>query len=326
VDLYTLTNTFLADQNVDEYISAIWTERYTTSCDCQIVTAATQENLDKLADGTLLALRGSNRVMVLETQSIENKVLTVIGKDLLEWLNQRLAWFANPESSDASDRVADLTMDTLTPGAFIAHIVDMMVINPNNFSGGWLPANIQWADEVIPNLTIGDIDTSGVAERLTATIGQLYDSISQVSQKENVGIALYLESADPLLGYSLKFTTYRGVDRTSRQSENELIRLSPNFESIQGVKEVRSMADYKNVAYVYYQGIITTHYADPLAPPPEGFDRRVLMTNAEGEPVGRKQTPPTSGWQFANPGYDYSQPVVGPTEIAAFREQNAKDA
>jgi hypothetical protein len=132
--------------------------------------------------------------------------------------------------------------------------VDMMVINPTNFAAAWLPATIQWADEVIPNLSIGAIDTSGVAERLTATIGQLYDSISQVSQKENVGIALYLESADPVLGYSLKFTTYRGVDRTSRQSENELIRLSPNFESIQGVKEVRSMADYKNVAYVYYQG------------------------------------------------------------------------
>lgn len=326
MDLYTLTNTFLADTNVEEFISAIWTERYSTAGEVQIVTADTIDNRALLADGTLLACRGSDKIMMLETQSTEANVLTVVGIDLLEWLNQRQAWFVNPPdaTTDSESAVADLTLDTMKPGEFISHVVDISVINPVLFSGDRVNANLQWVDEVIPGLSLGPIDTSGVAERLTATIGPLYDSIAQVAQKEGVGISLYLASADPVIGFSLKFMTYRGKDRTSGQSVNELIRLSPQFESISGVKEVRSQSEYKNVAYVFYENKITMFLADPSQPAPEGFDRRVLLTNAEGEPVGRKQTPPS--WQFLTPGYDYSQPVVGEAEKAEFVAQNGKDA
>lgn len=317
MDLYTLTPNFLADENVDEYVSAIWTERYSKAGDTQIVTAATEESIAKLAEGTFLGLRGSKEIMILDTQTIKDGLLTVVGQDLLSFLNERQAWFYNPETSDADSRVADLTLDTMKPGEFIAHIVDMMVISPGDFPSAYSAANLVWADDAIPNLSLGPVDASGLVERLTATIGPLYDSIAQVAEKEGVGISLYLESADPDTGYSLKFSTYRGVDRTSDQTTNPLIRLSPDLDSISDVNEVRSIKDWKNVAYVYYQGEISVHLEDPSAPAPEGFDRRVLVTNAEGEPVGRKITQRETG---------YSQTVVGPTEIAAFRTQNAKDA
>lgn len=317
MDLYTLTPTFLADQVVDGYLSAIWTERYSAAGDTKLVVPATPKNITLLAEGTFLALRGSKEVMQLETQSIEDGLMTVVGTSLLDFLNERQAWFANPASTGPEDRVSDYTLDTLTPGAFISEIVEQMVIDPSSFTGDWADANLDWGHDVISGLALGAIDSSGTAKRITVTIGPLYDSIAQVAVKEGVGISLYLESADPDTGYELLFTTYRGQDRTSAQSINPVIRLSPEFNSISDIKEIRSIADYKNVAYVYYKGEITEHLAEPLLPEPEGFDRRVLVTNAEGEPVGRKVSSPTTG---------YTWTVVGAPEIAAFREQNARDA
>lgn len=320
MDLYTLTDTFLADQVVDEYVSAIWTERYSSAGDTQLVVPATDENIAMLAEGTFLALRGSKEVMILETQSMDKGLMTVTGKNLLSFLNERMAWFANPDSTSETDRVGDLTLATKKPGEFISYVVDQMVINPVAFTGDWVDSNIDWANEVIEFLELGPTDTSGDVQRLTATVGPLYDSIAQIAQKEGVGIALYLDSADATLGYSLLFSTFRGQDHTSDQDVNPLIRLSPDFESISDLKEVRSIADWKNVAYVYYQGVVTKHLEDPLAAEPTGFDRRALVTNAEGEPVGRK----VETWR--GPGGYTNAIVVGPGEIAAFREQNARDA
>jgi hypothetical protein len=61
MDLYTLTDTFLPDDPVDEFVSAIWTERYSTAGDVQLVVPATRRYMEQLADGRYLALRGSRR-------------------------------------------------------------------------------------------------------------------------------------------------------------------------------------------------------------------------------------------------------------------------
>lgn len=321
MDLYTLTDQFLTNEPIDDFVSAIWTERYSVAGDCQLVVPASQELIDKLAPGTHLALRGSKEVMTLETQSIEKNLLTIVGKTLPGFLNERYAWFQKPVTLVDAPKIIDYTDTTRKPGEFIAHVVDKMVINPVPMVNGYATANLDWPNEIIPHLVLGPIDTSGVAKRLTLPIGPLYDGIAEVAAKEGVGISLYLDSANPVTGYVLKFTTYRGKDRTSGQSVYPLVRLVPELDSISDIKEIRSNSTYKNVAYVYYKGVISTHYAEPSLPPPEGFARRVLITDAEGEPVGRKVTMPS--WGIGG-GYTYIS--IGPAEEAAFRDQHAKDA
>lgn len=325
MDLYTLTETFMANEVIDEFVSAIWTERYAAAGDVRLVVAPTMTNIAKLAPGTFLAMHGTKEVMILETQSIENGLMTVVGGSLLNFLNTRYAWFRNPlDSSDIDSRIVDYTEELVKPGQFIANVVNKMVIDTVPFTTPYDPANLQWGFEEIPYLSLGAVDTSGTAQRLTATIGPLYDSIQAVAAKLGVGMSLYLQSADPLVGPVLKFTTYQGKDRTSAQTTYPLVRLSPNLDTLSELKEIHSIDLYRNVAYVYYQGIVTIHYAEPTLPIPEGFHRRVLVTNAEGEPVGRKYTA-YGGFQGGSGG-GYTAYEVGPTEIAAFRAQNAKDA
>lgn len=328
MDLTTLTPTFLADQPVDEFVSAIWTERYTKSGDTQIVVPATAENIGKLREGTYLALRGSKEVMELDTQNIERGLLTVTGSTLDEAvLMERFLWAQNPEyttGEDVTTRIADLTDDTRKPGEFMSHLVDLFVINTVAFDAAHAPATLDWIKEEIPELSLGDIDHSGTVQRLTAPTGPLYTALEQLADQNKVGMSLYLDSADAETGFQLKFKTYKGLDRTSNQSTNALVRLTPELDGISDIKEIRSIKDFKNVVYVYYQGVITVHLLDPTAPEPEGLERRVLVTDAQGEPVGRKVN--NYGPQHWG-GIEYGQTtVVGPTEIAAFREQNAKDA
>jgi hypothetical protein len=327
VDLYTLTPTFLAADPVDQFVSAIWTERYSASGDVQLVVPATSENLEQLADGTFLALRGSKEVMQIQTQSIEKGLMTIVGNTLVEFLDQRVAWFKNPayNSSDVnSPKIVDYTDETKTPGAFIADVVDKMAIHPAPIPGAdFNNVQLNWVLEAIESLSLGPVDASGVAKRITLPIGPLYQGISKIATDEGVGISLYLESADPVTGYSLKFTTYRGVDH-STGGAGELVRLVPDMDSIQDLKELRSIQQFKNVVYVYYKGELTKHLLDPTAPEPEGFDRRVLVTDAEGEPVGHKVTNPYYGGFRGYGGY--TETVVDAADIAAFREQNAKDA
>lgn len=319
MDLYTLTDTFLAKDQVDEFVSAIWTERYTAAGDFQLVVPATESNIEILKEGTYLALRGSDEVMSIETQQIENKLLTCTGMTLVEALNRRFLWAHNPESSATDERIRDYVDLTKKPGEFISDLVTKWAISPSTFPAGYTAANLDWANEDIEFLTLGAVDTSGTVQRLTATVGPLYDAIAALADQYKVGISLYLDSADPVTGFSLKFKTYQGVDRTS-DGVVDLVRLVPGLDDISDIKEIRSNAMFKNVVYVYYQGVITKHLLEPLEPEPEGLDRRVLIVDAEGAPTatGKYQT----DWRWGN----YGQVYVSPADITAFREQNAKDA
>lgn len=316
---------FIPDQVVDEFQSVIWTERYSRSGEVQLVVPAFPEYLEMLKEGTYLGLAGSKEVMELKTDSIENGLMTVVGKTILQFLDERVHW---ARTTDAGQPIGDYTVEEAKLGELIADRVEKMVINPVAFSGAapWPDLNLDWARDKIEGLELGAIDHSGIAQRWTIPVGPLYTVLSDLAEKEGLGISLYLDYADAELGYVLKFTTYRGVDRTSANPDpNALIRLTPNMETLTGLKEIRSIDGYKNVVYVNYQNKITIHYEDP-SNIPEGLNRRVMVTDAEGEPVGHKVTAQRQSWDRRYNGGVYERVVVDEADITAFREQNAKDA
>lgn len=326
MDLTTLTPSFIAATPIDEFISAIWTERYSSFGETQLVLGASQRNVELLREGTYLALRGSKEVMRIETQSIEDGKLTVVGHTLDEAIfSDRYVWAVNPDwtsGDDPAQKIADYTREDKKPGEFLSHVVDKFVVNP-------VAPNALDADyDKIFELSLGDIDASGTVQRLTAPIGTVYSALEQLAKQHGVGISLYLNSADLLTGFSLKFRTYKGQDRTSGQSVNDLVRLSPELDGISDIKEVRSIAGFKNVVYVTYQGSVYKRLLDPSAPEPEGLDRRVLLVDAQGEPPGHKENQISGvkypGNEFNGPTYNYTEVFIA--DIPAYIEQNAKDA
>lgn len=334
MDLYTMNENFIPDQVVDEFQSAIWTERYSAAGDVQLVVPGSPYYIRTLKEGTYLGLAGTKEVMELQTQSIENGLLTVVGKSMLQYLNNRIHW---PRTNDASQPVGDYTpMDgsgnvvDIQLGTLLADRVDKMVINPVPFTGTvdspWPKLNLEWDDDKIAYLELGAVDTTGIARRWTVPVGPLYSVLQPLAEQDALGMTLYLESADAELGYVLKFATYRGVDRSSANPDpNALIRLTPNMETVSGLKEIHSIDGYKNVVYVRYQNEITVHYAE-AEEFPFGLKRRVMIRDAEGEPIGTTQVPDYLSGRGGYYGGGYTRTIVGPDDIAKFREQNAKDA
>jgi hypothetical protein len=279
LDIYTLTRGFLPRYLISEFTSAIWTERYFSAGDIQLVVPAIPSMIQKLAPGTFLGLRGTKEIMIAETQSIENSLLTVSGSSLPNFLDEREAWFQSPtaEAPYVSQFVA-----TTTAGQHISNAVDKMVINPANFPSGWpTNVNLDWARDKILNLQLGVIDANGVPKELSFDLGPLYTSIQHLAEEEGLGFKLYLDSATySTSSYVLKFATYRGKNRTSEQTVHQMVRLTPKMDSLSDVKEISSISSYKNVVYVTYKNVTTVHYLYPDAPIPTGFDRRVLRVDA----------------------------------------------
>ena len=262
MQLYTLTKSFMPNSLIGNFISAIWTERYSAAGDVQIVTPATPDMIDLLSEGTFLGLRGTREIMLLETQSIEQGLLTVTGKSLIEFLNARHAQFPEAE---------EFTLNNLSAGAFIAEVVRKIAINPIYYD--------EEKDKIV-GLELGQVSGTGTIKRLSVNPGPLYEIIQKIAQEEEVGIKLYLKSAKFSTGYVLRFTTWLGKNRTSNQDTHSIVRLSPQMDSLTDVKELTSISEYKNVIYVSYEGTTSIHYAEPTLPIPEGFNRRVLQVDA----------------------------------------------
>ena len=325
-----MNENFIPKDTVDEFQSVIWTERYSSAGEVQLIVPAEPLYLDMLKEGTYLGLRGSKEVMELKTDSIEKGLLTVVGKSLVQYLDERIHW---AKTTDADQPIGDYTPvdGTGAPidmklGPLITDRITKMVISPVPLTGGtaWTKMDLDWERDKIEHLELGASDDGGTAQRWTVPVGPLYSVLQPLAEQDGLGLTLYLESADADVGYVLKFDTYRGIDRSSTQDVNDLVRLTPDMETLTNLKEVRSIDGYKNVVYVVYENEVSIHYEDPDNIP-EGLSRRVMIRDATGEPIGTTQVPDFF-LRGAYYGGVYQHIIVGPADKVKFREQNAKDA
>lgn len=270
MELYTLDETFLRDQVIDEYISAIWAERFTKNGDVQIVLVATPERVTQLAEGRFLAEKNSDEIMIIESQLIENGVMTVKGVTTEVFFNERFI----RNSSDPT--VSDWAFNNVKPGTILSTLVHDVVITGAAAIGG--------SADVMPYLVLGNIDISDPAITKKIPFGPLYDPMAEIAGTSKLGMKIFLSRADPF-GYEMTFTVYKGVDRTSSQLENDLVRFSSAQDSMTNIKQVSSIAGYKTVVYVFPPSWSAATapqvlYAPGASAADRGFDRRVLVIQA----------------------------------------------
>jgi len=279
--LYTMTEGFRRDQLIDGYNSAIWTERFFQSGDIELLCPLEKKFVELLSPGTMVGHGSSREVAVIENHEIEEGMLKVTGPMLDEaLLKNRMAWFKNPDGTDPPTSEFKLTS---FPGEMLAVVLTDMVISPADWTGGYASSNLDWDRDKIDNLTLGFISEGGLERPRTFPIGPLSDGLRSFATAQGMGFRIYLDSADDT-DYSLVFSAWFGRDLTSRQDDFPLVRLSPNLNSLLDTKEVLSISEYKNVAYVYFDGTVYTYYAEPDLPIPEGLDRRVMVREATGDP------------------------------------------
>lgn len=263
MEFYTLDSTFQRKSVVDSFYSAIWTERYSLPGDVSLVVSPTPAAIAQFKEGTFLSLKGTNEVMIIDTQSIENNKLTLTGSSLLQFLEER-AIFGITASELAT---GVYKIQNKTAGEIMSNIVSLKVIFP-------VLSDPPQADR-IPGLYLGAIDTSGPSISVAIPYGTVLDALKTVAETYSLGMKIYLDSAPSSGLYVLKFTVYKGVTRT--------VKFSPSLDSLTNIKELRSNKGYKTVAYAFTKNEPKFPYAAiaedyPGANLETGFTRRLLTT------------------------------------------------
>lgn len=279
MELFTLTRSFLREKVVDEFFSAIWTERYYGDGIVELVVPLTSKMVQMLPEGTFLGIDGSDEIMIIETTNIENKNLKLTGISLLSWLNNRFV----RASALHEDRYFYLSGASV--GATLWTLVYYMACQGSPYLNGTINTGITSPEQlVVPGLTLLGYDNSGSTIEVGVPYGPLYVALRNIATTYQVGIQIVLVSANDS-GYVLGFRSYRGLDRTSGQIENPTVRFSPELDSLINIKELRSIAALKTRAYAFApgnpDGLATVPGVSSLSGSYTGFDLRALLVFAE---------------------------------------------
>jgi hypothetical protein len=272
MEVYTLDSLLRRTAVIDRYDSLIWTERYATPGDFEMVVTSNDEMRSLLQPGTQLALNRSDRVMTVE--EIEDKddsdgrsLITVKGPSIesilddrtTQWMYQQLdrtngAWkITGTATAIAREifRVLCTTANTANPPDVIPFYVDGTLYPPD---------------------TIAEPDASQTLAIDNDTILKVLEDLAQIY---GFGFRMY-RGPDTS---KLYFNVYTGTDRTTLQTQYPAVIFSPALNTISEVSELRNIGDYKNVAYVYHPKQQLTVYAQGFENV-KGFDRKVIRVDA----------------------------------------------
>lgn len=206
---------------IDEYISAIWTERFIEAGDATIVLPAQHEHLKLLAPGMLLGCQGSRELVLLDNRSIEGGLVTATGKTVETFFNERT--------------IQAITMSA-KPGDILKGVVNLM------------QDRVYWG--VSPRIRGLRVEDPDPAEPYHVTdedvpAGQTYDTLLTLAKKYNIGMYVEwtkIEDAD----HELVFRIRHGQDLTG--DADGAVRFSPKMDNFANIKQLLSVAGSKNHA------------------------------------------------------------------------------
>jgi hypothetical protein len=245
---YTLNRSFIKQNIIDEFLSIIWTERYYGDSQVEMIVPANSDMIKKLPVGTFIGLDKSDRIMIIETVNIEGEKLKVSGISLLPWLNNRFI----RTSARHEDRYWYLSGGTA--GWTLWAIVYYMCCVGSPYLNGTIDIGITNPQQLaIPGLGLRDYDKSGPNINVGVPYGPVYDALHEIATTYQLGMKISLDAVTDT-SYVLGFSSYKGLDRSSGQTANSVVRFSPQMDSFTNIKELQSIAALKTLVYAFSPG------------------------------------------------------------------------
>jgi len=271
MEIYTLDNLLRRQYVFDQYLSLIWTERFSVFGDFQLDIYSTNQSRSLLTADTWLAMSNSNYVMRIESVENDvdaegNKILILKGRSIEAILLDRVAFLS------LSDTTTIPTWTITDVPAEVARKVfhDICVTGTLNI-GDVIPGVVEGT--FLPASTIPE-PADPVTVDITPTT--VYDVSAQICATWTLGLRLLRQDSSA----QLYFDIYAGSDRTTDQTTLPAVIFSPDLENLQNTKELTTIDAAKNVAYVFSPAGFQMVYAPGVDPSIAGFQRRVLMVDA----------------------------------------------
>lgn len=271
LEWYTLDDQLRRDQVIEGFETFIWTERYSSAGDFQIVTKSTYNNRTSLAPGTRIGMEGSTYVMVVDTVDDDtdndgSRLLNITGSSIENLLNDRVAMPAIANLDETPAWIVEGTPGNIVRQMF-HEICVFAVLNANDtfpfFTEGTL-------------LPSGNIPEPADLITVAAPPDTLYNTIKKICDTYGLGFR-FVKHGD--LG-QLYFEVYTGSDRTSAQSVVPAVIFDPELDNLSQVRQLTSTALVKTTAYVFAKNGAVTVNAPTASPDAVGSERRVLFVNS----------------------------------------------
>jgi len=259
MELYTLDRNYSRIDVIEEFYSVIWTERFYGDSECEVVVPLRADLFSKLAEGTLLIIDKSTEPMIIETRSIEDGRIKVIGISVLSWLNNRFV------RNSVQHQKTQWKITNLHAGEILWTIVRQMCTDKSTIIGTnkmGLGNAAREKELIIPELKLESQDTTGKKiSKVLVPFGPVYDALRTIAEQYKVGMRISLKDSDK----TLRFRSYKGTNRTSNKNtnpKNPIIRFSPTMDSLASVNELRSVAGFKTLVYSYASSLAKIDTAD----------------------------------------------------------------
>lgn len=232
MELRVLNQSFIAVGIVDSVDSILWTERYQGYGTFEIYVNFSYDLQALFQEDYYLINSDSDRVMVIETQSIQtdpekgNK-LVIKGRSLESLLDRRIVLRQIILDSSLQSGVEALLDENVIDGLY----------PERNFPNFIFQASSD------PAITALNINTQYYSENL-------YDVIRTICEQAGIGFRILLNSSNQFV-----FSLYAGADRSYFQSTNPYVVFSPDFDNLIKSEYFHSKQYKKN--YVLVDGLPT---------------------------------------------------------------------
>lgn len=277
MDVFLLDSAFKKASIIEGYSSLIWTDRYADAGDFKMTISWSPENAAKLVKGARLYKPGMiiqilanfevdevGTVMTIETIEIQDTretgpVMTISGPSLKKFMDHRAIGKALTVAGMSFDNGGLLnpaeTINQMVDNAFVAHVHDAKdaVVIEND---GMIDDGLFAGDEPL------DYD-------MTIKPGSLYTRVKELCDSYNLGFDIVCAN-DRIAGAWVAFVLYAGTVRD--------IAFGPDLDTLINTKELHSIANLKNVAYVIGKDKVVKVFTG--ATEATGWDRRVLIVEA----------------------------------------------
>lgn len=291
MDIFILDALLRPIDVVDQYISFIWTERWSTFGDFQIDTLATPNNKRRFVVDTKLSISQSKRIMIVE--SVQEKddvangnVLTVKGRCLNSLLDKRVA-----ASIDSFTDLIEVSWDTVgwTPKELLELYFFSICYDGNLSPGDIIPyLQPQGTTSLYPTENISDPWPSDFA--WSTKPESLYKAFQDIISAYDVGFRFYKSPTDS----KLYFESMMGCDRTTQQSLYTPVIFAYDMVNLIDTTNLVDVTNYYNavqVVYFYNDGTSDTTLSvlvksSDLDFSAGGFDQRMKYLEVTQLPEG----------------------------------------
>lgn len=252
------------------YSSLIWTERYQTCGEFELELPVTSKNYDIYQIGNYIMFSDSTDAMIIETSDIDDQaddpVFKVSGRSLSSLLERRIN----------ASKILTLATATITYKGIFGDVVrEVMydeIIQPimttrvkaYKADGSYILVNdeVDAPERAFPNFTYENL----IPDSLGYEIDKEFNEVKTVLELLEEFSKPYVTGFRVIFDDNMNFVcqTYKGIDRSQDQAENEPIWFNPSMDNISYVNYHEDISEYKNTCLVYTDQAIEQKVLDEV--------------------------------------------------------------